>query len=229
MKPVIAMPQMGHDPFREYMKGKYVKSLKMAGAQVQWIELDDPVKAAKQALEWDGLLLPGGQDVNPLRYGQEAIEACGPFHEVRDAGEIAILQEFILTGKPVLGICRGCQLMNVALGGTLIQDIKPIQQVNHRDFPNRARGTHHVSLEPGSRLYRILGTRITKVNSLHHQVVDKTGAGLTVTARSPEGFAEAVEHGNHPFCVGVQWHPEHMNRLNLTQRKIFKAFVNACK
>lgn len=226
--PVIAIPQMGTDLFRKYMKSKYVQSLERAGAQVLWVELDDMDKAIEEALGCDGLLLPGGADIDPKLYGQTASEKCGKPNEKRDAAEPKILEAFLKTNKPILGICRGVQLLNVYLGGTLLQDIKETQKYKHSDFLSRAKTAHPISIEKGSKLYDILGTETAQVNSLHHQAIDKVGNGLKVTAKSGDGFVEALELEGYPFCVAVQWHPEHMSKKSEEQRKLFSAFVSAC-
>lgn len=229
MKPVIAIPQMGNDLFRKYMKSKYTKSLETAGADVKWIELDNIEKAVAQALSCDGLLLPGGADIDPQLYGQETNEKCGKPNAVRDVAEPAILQAFLKTKKPVLAICRGIQLLNVCKGGTLLQDIKDKQQYKHMDFFSRSGSIHPVSVDKNSILYSILKTENIDVNSMHHQAIDKVGAELTVTAKSVDGYVEAIELCNYPFCIGVQWHPEHMSKKSAEQRKIFTAFVSACQ
>jgi len=228
MKPVIAMPQMGNDLFRKYMKSKYVRSLRRAGAQVRWIDLEDMDKAVHELLACDGLLLPGGADVAPRLYGQEPTEKCGKPNTLRDTGEMKMLAAFLPTGKPILGICRGVQLMNVFFGGTLHQDIKDAQKYNHSDFRNKNRGNHAVTLTAGTKLADIFGTQTLIVNSLHHQAADAAAPDLSVAARSEDGFIEALEHKTHPFCLGVQWHPEHMSHASEAQRSLFRAFVDAC-
>ena len=226
--PVIAIPQMGNDLFRKYMKSKYVQSLERAGAQVKWIELDDIEAAADEVLSCDGLLLPGGADIAPRLYGQAAGEKCGKPNEKRDTAEPKMLEVFLKTGKPIFGICRGVQLLNVFMDGTLLQDIKEEQKYNHSDFLSRAKSAHPISIDKGSKLYNILGAETTSVNSLHHQAIDKVGEGLRVTAKSEDGFIEALELEGHPFCVAVQWHPEHMSKKSEEQRRLFSAFVAAC-
>ena len=226
--PVIAIPQMGNDLFRKYMKSKYVQSLERAGAQALWIELGDMDKAIAAAVNCDGLLLPGGADIAPGMYGQAASEKCGKPNEARDSAEPKILEAFLETGKPVLGICRGVQLLNVYFGGTLLQDIRDRQKYNHSDFFTRAKSAHPVNIEKGSKLYEIFGAEAVEVNSLHHQAIDKIGDGLRLTAKSGDGFVEALELEKYPFCVAVQWHPEHMSKKSAEQRKLFSAFVAAC-
>ena len=229
MKPVVAIPQMGNSLFRKYMKSKYTQSLERAGAEVKWIELDDTEKAVTEALSCDGLLLPGGADINPLMYGERPDEKCGKPNEIRDTAEPYILEEFLKTNKPVLAICRGIQLLNVYKGGTLFQDIKDRQKYRHMDFLSRANSTHPIKIYKNSKLYDIMKLNTASVNSMHHQAINKVGNGLKVTAKSDDGYVEAVEMENYPFCIGVQWHPEHMSKKSADQRKIFIAFVSACK
>lgn len=227
-KVTIAIPQMGNDLFRKYMKSKYEQSLVRAGAVVKWISIENPEQAVKDALECDGLLLPGGADVNPSFYGEEPTEKCGKPNEIRDNAEPVIFNEFLKTGKPILGICRGCQLVNVLCGGTLYQDIKDTQKCNHSDFFSRARYTHTVTVKENSKLYEIFNEKELKVNSMHHQAVKSVGNNLIATATSGDGFVEALEMVEHPFCVCVQWHPEHMSKKNKAQQKLFDVFVEKC-
>lgn len=224
MRPVIAMPRLSNDPFRIYMKSKYVFSLWRAGARMRWINPENTEANRSALLSCDGLLMPGGVDIEPARYGQETDEKCGKIDLSRDAMEWWILDAFLPTGKPVLGICRGIQMLNVFQGGSLHQHID-----GHSDFKSRGTGFHKVSVVPGSRLDEILQKQEITVNSLHHQVVDALGKDLIVCAASEDGYIEAVEHSAHPFCLGVQWHPEHMSRRDPLQMHIFHAFVEACK
>ena len=228
MKPVIGIPQMGNDLFRKYMKSKYTASLKRAGAQVRWIDLEDVEAAVAAALECDGLLFPGGADIDPHLYGQEPTEKCGKPHILRDAAEPRLLRAYLPTEKPIFCICRGHQLLNVYFGGTLHQDIAPIQQCAHSDFKGKNRGSHPLRIQPGTKLHQILGCEETSVNSLHHQAVENVAQGLTVSAVSSDGFVEALEAAGHPFCLSVQWHPEHMSKCNPAQQRLFDAFVAAC-
>ena len=229
MKIVIGMPQPGKDLFRQYMKSKYVQSIRRAGGEVRWIELDDLDRAVKEMLECDGMLLPGGGDVEPSYYGQERTEKCGEPNELRDKGELRLLEAFLPTNKPIFGICRGVQVMNVYFGGTLYQDITTTQVQKHRDFKSRRKGCHKVRMMPRSKLGKLMGSEWALVNSMHHQAVDTLGPGLNVAAVSEDGFIEAVELLLHPFCIGVQWHPEHLSKYNKTQQDLFDAFVAACK
>ena len=228
MSITVAIPQMGTDLFRKYMKSKYVKSLERAGAEVKWIELDDTENAINETLECDGLLLPGGADIEPALYGREREEKCGKPNELRDKNEFKIYNAFVKTNKPILCICRGFQLLNVACGGTLYQDIADIQKCKHSDFMKKAKTAHIVTVTEGTKLFELFGEKEVGVNSLHHQAVEKVGENLIVSAVSEDGFVEAVELNNHPFCVAVQWHPEHMSKNNHLQQKLFNEFVKAC-
>lgn len=224
MKPVIAMPRMGNDPFRIYMKSKYVQSLRRTGAMVRWIPLENVQELIPELLQCDGLLMPGGVDIEPARYGQVRSDKCGKSDLLRDEAEWQILDAFLQTGKPVLCICRGVQFLNVFQGGTLHQDIP-----NHSDFRTRAKGCHRVTVTADSMLGEIVQVSELTVNSLHHQAVDELGNGLRVSAVSEDGIVEAVEMVSHPFCVGVQWHPEHLSRHFAAHQRIFDAFVHKCK
>lgn len=228
-KITIAIPQMGNSLFRKYMKSKYVQSLERAGAEVRWIELEDLSHAVGAATACDGLLLPGGADVAPELYGEERSEKCGKPNVLRDAAEPAILREFMKTGKPVLAICRGIQIVNVCFGGTLFQDIKDRQQVRHSDFLNRVRGTHLIEISRTSKLYEIVQNAQIMVNSIHHQAVKTVGEGLVATAKSSDGFIEALEKPDYGFLVAVQWHPEHLSKNDALQQALFDAFIAACK
>ena len=229
MNCTIAIPKFEKDLFRKYMQSKYTAAIYRAGAKAVWINTDDLDKAIAEMLQCDGLLLSGGEDVDPAYYGQAVSEKCGEIAKDRDVAELKMLEAFLTTGKPILGICRGHQLMNVYFGGTLHQDIKDICSCNHDDWKRRRRGNHGVHLQPLTRLAEIYGQEQMTVNSLHHQAVAKTAPVLITSAVSEDGITEAVEHPEHSFCIGVQWHPEHMVRYSKQQRRIFEAFVAACK
>ena len=228
MAVTVAIPQMGTDLFRRYMKSKYVRSLERAGATVRWIELEDTEKAIKDALECDGLLLPGGADIEPALYGREREEKCGKPNTIRDKNEVLIFRAFKETKKPVLCICRGFQLLNILCGGTLYQDIADIRKCSHSDFLRRAKAVHKVSVSEGSVLYNIFGKNEVGVNSLHHQAIESVGENLIASAVSEDGFVEAAELMEHPFCLGVQWHPEHMSKKDPLQQRLFDEFVRKC-
>ena len=229
MNYTIAIPTFKKDLLRIYMQSKYTASLRRADAKAIWIETDDLDKAIEKMLQCDGLLLSGGEDIDPKYYGQAPTEKCGTPDPRRDHAEMKMLEAFLPTGKPILGICRGEQLMNVFFGGTLHQDIGHLVTCRHKDFSRKNLGNHTATVNPGTKLANMMGQDSFPVNSLHHQAVDKPGKDLIVSAVSEDGIVEAVEHTSHRFCIGVQWHPEHMSAFSKVQRRIFDAFIRACK
>jgi putative glutamine amidotransferase len=179
----------------------------------------------------DGLLLTGGSDVNPKLYGQPRAAESEPPEDARDELEIKLLKEALARDLPVLAICRGMQIFNVACGGTLIQHVANVDthRVKARDKePGRHPAAHSVRVNPGTRLAEIVGAGEHQVNSRHHQAVDKLGEGLIETAIAPDGVVEALElPGNATFAVAVQWHPEDRVAVSEADRKLFEAFAQA--
>lgn len=225
MRVVIVMPRMSTDPEPTVAQSKYMESLARAGAGMRWVELSDPEQAVQDALTCDGLLLPGGGDMDPKFYGQERIPACGEPNLLRDAAEPLLLRAFLAADKPVLGICRGIQVMNAVLGGDLYQDIKPFEHLPHNDHWAKV---HTVTVRRGTLLSRILGQDTVLVNSQHHQAVDRVAPGFTLAALSEDGIVEAIEKPDARFCLGVQWHPEWLSDADPAMQGLFDAFVNAC-
>lgn len=219
----IAMPQWGNNPVRLYMKSKYIASLRRAGAEICWVSMRD-LNLEEIVRSCDGLLLPGGDDIDPSRYGQVRSEKCGVSSQLRDEAEWRMLESFLPTGKPILCVCRGMQFLNVFFGGTLHQDIP-----GHSDFKSRAVGCHKVALVPGTKTAAYWDQTSLFVNSLHHQAVDSVAPGLIVSAVSEDGIVEAMEHASHPFCIGVQWHPEHLSWKRKDQQALFDTFVQLCR
>ena len=174
-----------------------------------------PSYSTKIVSDLDGLVLQGGSDVSPESYGEKPLKPEWNGDRIRDLYEIALVKEFIRQGKPILGICRGLQLLNVALGGTLYQDIQtqvPNSSV-HRNWEIYDAHSHEVVLEPNSLMSSLYpGSKIEKVNSVHHQGIDRLSPSLTVEARSKsDGLIEAVRMKVGPFVYAVQWHPEFHN------------------
>ena len=225
MRVVIAMPRMSTDPEPTVAQSKYIESLARAGAGMRWVELSDPEQAVQDALTCDGLLLPGGGDMDPKFYGQARIPACGEPNLLRDTAEPLLLRAFLAADKPVLGICRGIQVMNAVLGGDLYQDIKPFEHLPHNDHWAKV---HTVTVRRGTLLSRILGQDTVLVNSQHHQAVDRVAPGFTLAALSEDGIVEAIEKPDARFCLGVQWHPEWLSDADPAMQSLFDAFVNAC-
>ena len=179
-----------------------------------------------------GLVLSGGGDLDPALYGERLHPKANPPEADRDATELALIAAARELKTPVLAICRGIQAVNVALGGSLVQDIPselPSAIVHDTEGPRAAR-THEVALEPGSRLARAVGATHIAVNSLHHQSVDRLAPGLRATAHSPDGVVEGLEAGEDWWLVGVQWHPEEMSGTEEPwDRRLFEAFARAVR
>ena len=161
--------------------------------------------------ELDALVLQGGADVSPKSYGEEPLRPEWSGDRVRDLYEIDMLWEFVIQQKPVLGICRGAQLINVAFGGTLVQDIPTLAggAIRHYDREIYDELSHEISIEPGSRLARLFpGVERANVTSIHHQAVKSIGNGLIVEAHAADGIIEAIRWNGSSHVVGLQWHPE---------------------
>lgn len=177
----------------------------------------------------DGLLLAGGGDLDPANYRSEHRGRLLNVHPPRDQLELELARMAASKGKPLLGICRGCQVLNVALGGTLYPDLPtmPAGSITH-DLPGNERSVlvHQVTVEPGTQLKQILREDMIGVNSHHHQGLRELGTALRVAARAPDGLVEAVELEGHPFCLAVQWHPEWLTHQRWTE-DLFRFFVAA--
>jgi putative glutamine amidotransferase len=182
----------------------------------------------------DGLVLTGGADVNPALYGEKPHPKLGPLSDIRDTWEVALIRAAKKRGIPLLAICRGAQVLNVAMGGTLLQDL-PSQHpsdINHDpDLPRNSR-THPAKLQGESRLARAIGLTQLDVNSVHHQAIGRVANDLRVVAVAPDGVIEGVESAaDSPWwCVGVQWHPEDLAQTaEPWDRDIFTAFASAIR
>jgi putative glutamine amidotransferase len=185
---------------------------------------DEEARAQYTAL-LDGLVLVGGRDVPPSAYGEEPHATVKPLPEQRFAFESKLIHDWLATNKPLFGICLGAQMTNVALGGSLVQDI-PSQVGKHVIHRGEGAG-HTVALKPESRLAQIFGRQELRVNSSHHQAVKRLGRGLRVAATAPDGVIEAVEFQDKRFGLFVQWHPERME--DAIRLPLFRAFVKACR
>ena len=233
MKPIVGvMPLWDDEKDSIWMLPGYMDGLNQAGA-VPFIfpfseDEDELVQLAELC---DGFLFTGGHDVSPRLYHEQPLEGLVISCEKRDRMETAVLRIAMEADKPVLGICRGIQLINAALGGTLYQDL-PLQhpsETNHHGLPPYDQRVHDVEITRGSSLYDCLGKDILPVNSYHHQAVKDLAKGLEVMAAAPDGIAEAVCKPDQRFLWAVQWHPEFSYRTDENSRKIFSAFAEAMK
>jgi len=178
----------------------------------------------------DGLLLSGGEDVDPNIYGEEPMPGLGALSPERDQVETQLARRFLAADKPIFAICRGLQLLNAIEGGTLLQDIEKQHEgaLQHKQLAPRAHLSHRVRIEGGSLLEQILGSAATPVNSFHHQAIRQAAPGYRVNATAGDGIAEGIESLNHRFVLGVQWHPENLSASDPASRRLFRAFVEAC-
>jgi putative glutamine amidotransferase len=234
-KPLIFIPTPVQDEqLRSYSMGKgYIESLIVAGGVpvMAPVTLDEREMRALYEL-CSGVLLAGGGDVDPAEFHEPAHEKIGRIDPVRDRAEFAVSRWAMAEDKPLFGICRGIQALDVALGGTLVQDIPSQWQSNlrhngHYEGARRDEVLHTVTVEPGTRAWQILGQSEVGVNSFHHQAVKRVAEGFVITARSSDGIIEAMEHPGKRFAVAVQWHPEEMSSSRQDMLNLFVTFVQA--
>ncbi|MTV81817.1 gamma-glutamyl-gamma-aminobutyrate hydrolase family protein, partial [Secundilactobacillus folii] len=219
-------PRFGTN-FVDYVQINYVEGIRQAGGVPIILPMGDPNDAETYLDSVDGLLLTGGQDVPPQLYGDEPIRELGETDIYRDQFEIALIKAAQAAHKPVLGICRGQQIINVALGGTLYQDIYVQQgtKLQHGQYPTAGEiPTHSVTATDGSWLQQNFGKRFL-TNSFHHQAVNKLGQGLKNTGVADDGISEAIESGDG-LLFAVQFHPEMMFKVHPEFVKIFQWVVD---
>lgn len=229
-KPLIALtPQHDTENGRVWMRENYMEAVAAAGGIPVILPLaDGEEELGRMAEVFDAFLFTGGPDVLPAVFGEETMRGCGAIDPARDAMELALLQRVCARNKPVLGICRGIQLINVALGGDLYQDIPAQAQgfpVLHSQQPPYFAAVHGVTVEPDSPLYAITGERTLAVNSMHHQAVRRLAPSLRCAASAKDGLAECVYMPGKKFFLAVQWHPEYLWKTSVPQQKIMRAFV----
>lgn len=232
-KPIIGLtansaPEAGKIDIR----GNYLLSVTLAGGIPVMLPHTEGIGYIDRVIgDIDGVIFTGGGDFDPALYGEEKLPQCHEPDGARDVFELELFGRARNTGIPVLGICRGCQLINVAMGGSLIQDIPAfgIENIDHYQTTDGAEPFHSVAVERDSLLYSIIGKESLQVNSFHHQAVKVPGRGLIVSASAPDGITEAVEAADGSFILGVQWHPEHMTSFRDDMLKIFTALIAAAK
>lgn len=240
MTAIIGIPAAFQAPQDELGRGasavpqSYLRALERVGGAPLLIPITERQETLRALFKRiDGLLLAGGVDIDPARFGQDRHPKLGKIDARRDGIELTLTPWALADGLPILGICRGIQTLNVAAGGTLWQDIEAqvLDALRHPWYPNYPfnRLSHPVEVAPGGRLTAILGEGEVWVNSLHHQAVRDVGGGLRVTARASDGIIEAVEGTGEAWVVGVQWHPEWLLDVDPRMVWLFEAFVRACE
>ena len=232
-KPLIGVTPLfdrGRDSY--WMLPGYFLALEQAGAVPVMLPLtDDETELDRLVETLDGFLIAGGQDVSPSVYGEETRPVCRELCYERDAMETALLKRLWAADKPVFGICRGLQILNVFLGGTLYQDLDDEHPsvVNHRMAAPYDRAEHTVRLMKDAPLFPLLGAETIGVNSCHHQAVKALAKDLLPAAVAPDGLVEAVYAPAKRFVRAVQWHPEFFFRRDANSRKLFAAFAEAAR
>ena len=210
MRPIIGIFPMVSPDGNSYIKPDYVTAIERAGGRAILLPVSHNEESVDSFIDMcDGFVLPGGPDIEPVRYGEKKnSDKCFDTVPERDEFEFFVFPRILASGKPMLGICRGSQLMNTALGGTLYQDIptEVASEVAHREGGRDTR--HEMNIIKGTRLYDIIGKERININSYHHQAVKDLGNGLRITARSEDGIIEAVEGTDHPYLHALQWHPD---------------------
>ena len=234
-QPLIGIVPLVDEARESYwMLPGYMQGVEQAGGVPVVLPLTDDAAALRQLADTcDGFLLTGGQDVSPALYGAAPTPQCGQTCPARDAMEARLLDLALAADKPVLGICRGIQLLNVALGGDIYQDIPsqfpqdfPIAHTQPFDY---VIPSHKVRVVPGTLLARLTGCETLQVNSMHHQACRKIAPGLTACGHAAGGLTEAIEKPDYPFFLGVQWHPEYLWEQDPAMRQLFEAFVKAAR
>jgi len=219
-------------PGMHVLRDDYLRSVEQAAAIPMIIPPSSAEHAPAILDRLDGLLLSGGVDVDPALFGQDPHRELRRVDRKRDDLELALTREALRRDLPILAICRGIQVLNVAAGGTLVQHLpSEVSGGERHDRPEpRSRRVHQVDVEPGTRLHQILGESTISVNSFHHQAVDRIGKGLRASARCPDdGVVEALEMRDRRFVVGVQWHPETFWNAERSFQPLFDAHAEAIR
>ncbi len=229
-KPIIGVIPYEHsDGTGRHVPDGYINGILQAGGEPLVVDYEgfpfDQLDARADAL--DGIVFTGGRDVAPARYDAEPWPELGSVCLARDALEIPLVQALFARKKPILGICRGLQVINVALGGTLIQHVPKVYGTVHQQEKESAPFSHDVDIVPGSRVANIFGATALRTNSYHHQAADRVAANLVITARARDGVIEALEFPGDQFLVCLQWHPEKTLGLDEYSIKPFQALIAA--
>ena len=231
MRPIIGILAEVEDTGYSGVKNAYINSIENAGGLpllLPFIKRDGAVESFVSLC--DGFLFTGGADIDPTRYGEETIPLCGELQKMRDDLEFRVLEEVVKTKKPIMAICRGCQLVNVFFGGSLYQDI-PSQlsaDVVHKQTEEEFSPSHSVNVKEGTPLFDLVKKKKITANSFHHQAIKRIGKGLYVMAVADDGIIEAVYYEGDRYIRAYQWHPERLTEKDRDNRLIFEDFISAC-
>jgi putative glutamine amidotransferase len=233
-KPIIGVtPSYDYDKMTAYVRPGYCEGIIEAGGIPLLLPFTTNDSVISEVFDKiDGILLAGGVDIDPFYFQESVMPYNGSISPERDYLELLMAARAIEEKKPVLGICRGCQVLNVAGGGSLFQDIysqiKDKPMLEHTQKAPAWYGTHEVTIQKDSLLLDILGTESIRTNSFHHQSIKDVADGFIISAVTSDGIIECIEHISHPFCLGLQWHPERMWEKDRIFLKPFERFVEMC-
>ena len=232
MQPIIGMFVAIDQDRTAHALHNYAHAIEQCGALPLIIPyLQNEESFARLTALCDGFCFTGGVDVDPVHYGEEKSPFCGEIQEHRDALELRAFDLILPTGKPILGICRGAQVINVALGGTLFQDLSSElpSDIAHRQTEEKYAPSHGVCVLPGTPLHALVGAARMSANSFHHQAAKRLGRDLLPMAYADDGVIEGFYHGTHPYLRAYQWHPERLFDTNAQNHAIFADFIKHCK
>lgn len=216
---------------RAVINDDYIQSVVLSGGVPLMLPIVyDETLVRRQVEVIDALILSGGIDVNPILYGEEPRERLGTISPKRDKFDMTLIKVALELNKPILGICRGHQILNVANGGSLYQDLSYIEgcYIKHSQGSAPTIATHTVDITPGTKLYHIIGDKVI-TNSFHHLAVKEVAPGFRIVALAKDGVVEAIEKEGNGFVLGIQWHPERNASEDPMMLKIFEALVNEAK
>lgn len=233
MKPIIGITSHVEMDYKHTLSNDYIQAIIQAGGIPVILPIGTDADVAEMSDRIDGLLVTGGGDIDPTLFGEEPLQGLGMISPGRDSFEMLIVEKALAADKPILAICRGIQIMNIAVGGDMYQDIYSQidgKLLQHQQNAVRAHLAHFVDVASGSLLADIAGKERFKVNTYHHQAVRNVPAPLKVTGTASDGIIEAIESTEHKFVLGVQWHPEPLAAAGEeVSKRIFEKFVESCK
>ncbi|MDI6761651.1 MAG: gamma-glutamyl-gamma-aminobutyrate hydrolase family protein [Thermodesulfobacteriota bacterium] len=220
----------GH--FMDYTFDDYSQAVRYGGGAPVLLPVAQNRETLQTVLErLDGLILSGGPDINPKFYGEQPLEGLGEIDEGLDQMELQVAKMAFKMGLPIFAICRGIQILNVSLGGTLYQDIasQMEESINHTQKADKGVNTHSIRIQGKTLLHQILKRKVIWVNGKHHQAIKDLAKGFIVSAWAYDGIIEAIEYPDRNFVLGVQWHPEGSWREDAYSKRLFRAFTHAAR
>ena len=232
MRPIIGVLAEIDNELSTMVQNPYIHAIEKSGGIPVLFPYVGECKTIERLVDiCDGFFFTGGADIDPKRYGEEPRETIGDVQEHRDEFEFNVFQRVIKTSKPILAICRGAQLINVALGGTLYQDIPSEVQTKilHKQIEPKFSNSHDVRIMINTPLYEMMRTERIKANSFHHQAIKTLGDGLEIMALAKDGIIEAVYSSGRQYIRAYQWHPERLFETDTKNRIIFEDFIRVCE